>query len=260
VPSRSDLCQLYDNSAQQQPITHQSQDWPYEVPHDRYVAYMHVPHDIGGTAAAPIPFEDKEEEVWELNTYITCEVLGWRRVWNSEERRRRADNDVGATLYYGFPYYGRWIWSAARMLVDKNQFSLTELIDKIAAVRARSGAVSGSWWSPVEPARADESAPSRADPDPAPVRFKEGDKVRVRDAPNLFYSRTQMWVRGVTGTIARRIYQTLAPEDEAWNRDDAPPQQFYIVRFRQKDLWPEYPFENDTLQTELPDGWLEAAR
>jgi thiocyanate hydrolase subunit beta len=100
----------------------------------------------------------------------------------------------------------------------------------------------------------------RADTDTAPYHFKEGDRVRVRDAPNLFYSRTQMYVRGVTGTIAERSYQTLAPEDEAWNRDDAPPQQFYIVRFRQKDLWPEYPFDNDTLQTELPEGWLEAAR
>jgi thiocyanate hydrolase subunit beta len=135
--SRAELQQLHDNSAQQQPITHQSQDWPYEVPHDKYVAYMHVPHDIGGTPAAPEPFEDKEEELWELNTYITCEVLGWRGVWNAEERRRRADNDVGATLYYGFPYYGRWIWSAARMLVDKNHISLSELEEKIAEVRAR---------------------------------------------------------------------------------------------------------------------------
>jgi hypothetical protein len=93
----------------------------------------------------------------------------------------------------------------------------------------------------------------------APVRFKEGDRVRVKDLPNLFYNRTQTFVRGTRGTIAASIYRSLIPEDEAWNRDDAPPQQFYIVRFRQKDLWDEYPFENDTLQTELPDGWLEPA-
>ena len=266
MPSRAEIQQLYDNSAQQYPMTHQSPDWPYEVPHDKYVAYMHVPHDIGGTPAAPTPFEDKEEEIWELNTYITCEVLGWRGIWNSEERRRRADNDVGATLYYGFPYYGRWIWSAARMLVDKNHVSLTELTEKIAEVKARGGGNGQSaWWNPPKPAMADGSASTRADANTAPantapVRFNEGDRVRVKDAPNLFYSRTQMYVRGLTGTIARRIYQTLAPEDEAWNRDDAPPQQFYIIRFRQKDLWPEYPFDNDTLQTELPDGWLEAAR
>jgi hypothetical protein len=92
-----------------------------------------------------------------------------------------------------------------------------------------------------------------------PARFNIGDRVRVRDLPNLFYTRTQMYVRGATGTIAERTYEDLIPEDEAWNRDDAQREQYYIVRFRQKDLWPEYPFEGDTLQTELPDGWLEPA-
>jgi thiocyanate hydrolase subunit beta len=63
-------------------------------------------------------------------------VLGWRGVWNAEERRRRGNNDLGLSLYYGFPYYGRWIWCAARMLIDKNHISLIELQEKIAEVRA----------------------------------------------------------------------------------------------------------------------------
>ncbi len=92
-----------------------------------------------------------------------------------------------------------------------------------------------------------------------PARFHAGDLVRVRELPNLFYTRTQMYVRGATGTIAARTYEDLIPEDEAWNRDDGKREQYYIVRFRQKDLWPDYPFDRDTLQTELPDGWLEPA-
>ena len=99
-----------------------------------------------------------------------------------------------------------------------------------------------------------------ADTKTVPARFNAGDRVRVRDLPNLFYTRTQMYVRGVIGTIAAHTYEDLIPEDEAWNRDDAQPEQFYIVRFRQKDLWEEYPFEKDTLQTELPDRWLEPVR
>ena len=67
-----------------------------------------------------------------------------------------------------------------------------------------------------------------------------------------------MFVRGVSGTIAARTYKkTFIPEDEAWNRDDAQREPFYIVRFRQKDLWQGYPFDNDTLQTEFPDRWLD---
>jgi thiocyanate hydrolase subunit beta len=91
----------------------------------------------------------------------------------------------------------------------------------------------------------------------APARFNVGDRVRVKDLPNLFYTRTQMFVRGASGTIAARTYEDLIPEDEAWNRDVAQREQFYIIRFRQKDLWEGYPFDNDTLQTELPDRWLE---
>jgi hypothetical protein len=88
------------------------------------------------------------------------------------------------------------------------------------------------------------------------ARFKVGDRVRVKDMPNLFYSRTQMYVRGVVGTIAVCTYKDLIPEDEAFNRDGRV-EQYYIVRFLQKDLWPEYPFDNDTLQTESPERWLE---
>ena len=90
-------------------------------------------------------------------------------------------------------------------------------------------------------------------------RFQVGDTVRVKDMPNIFYTRTQIYVRGAIGTVAARTYEDLIPEDEAWNRDDAPREQFYIIRFKQKDLWDEYLFPNDTLQTELPDRWLEPA-
>ena len=83
-----------------------------------------------------------------------------------------------------------------------------------------------------------------------PARFKVGDRVQVRDMPNM---------RGVIGTVAARTYQDLIPEDEAFNYDGRQ-EQYYIVRFRQKDLWEEYPFDNDTLQTEFPDRWLEPAR
>jgi hypothetical protein len=90
------------------------------------------------------------------------------------------------------------------------------------------------------------------------ARFNVGDRVRVKDLPNLFYSRTQMYVRGIVGTIAAYTYQDVIPEDEAFNRDGRL-EQYYIVRFRQKDLWPEYPFDNDTVQTESPERWLEPA-
>ena len=90
-------------------------------------------------------------------------------------------------------------------------------------------------------------------------RFKVGDRVQVRNMPYFFYTRSQMWARGVVGTIAAVTYPDLIPEDEAFNVDGRL-EQFYIVRFRQKDLWPEYPFDNDTVQTESPERWLEPVK
>ena len=134
---RPELHQQYDIIASFQPALHAPQTWNYENAPPLFRAYMHPPHDVGGQPDVPIRYEEKEEEQWELNTYVTCEVLGWKGLWNAEERRRRADNDLGYTLYMGMPYYGRWIWAAARMLVDKKHISLNELLDKIAEVKAR---------------------------------------------------------------------------------------------------------------------------
>lgn len=271
MPSPSETRQIYKTGTKLMPAIHQAQDWPYEVPHILYEAYIWPTHDVGGQPCAPQVFEEKEDEEWENNTYITCEVLGFRKVWNAEERRRRYANDIGMTLYYGFPYNARWIWAAARTLVDKNYVSLLELQEKIGEVRRRLG-VSGRRGS-LATTNANTNANTKAGKsldlgtkapwdgtgEIRPARFKVGDRVRVKDMPTIFYTRTQKYVRGMRGTIAALTYPDLLPVDEAWDRYDAPQEQYYIVRFQQKDLWAEYPFGNDTLQSEYPDMWLEAA-
>ena len=87
---RSELRQQYDIIGSLQPATHVPQNWNYEIPSSLYRAYMHPPHDVGGQRDVPLQYEEKEEEQWELNTYVTCEVLAWRGIWNACERRRRA--------------------------------------------------------------------------------------------------------------------------------------------------------------------------
>jgi hypothetical protein len=110
---------------------------PDEIDHTLYRAYTRPSHDVGGEPDVPIRWEEKEEEQWELNTFATCECLAWRGVWNAEERRRRQNVDLGQTIYLGLPYYGRWLLTAARILVDKQYVTLIELQDKIEEVRRR---------------------------------------------------------------------------------------------------------------------------
>lgn len=92
------------------------------------------------------------------------------------------------------------------------------------------------------------------------AKFKVGDKVRVRDLHDIFYTRTMVYTRGAIGTVHELVYESPAAEDEAWDNTDNV-QWFYSIIFNQKDLWPEYPdaFSNDTLETEIPEFWLEPA-
>ncbi len=116
-------------------------DSPYSISPEVYEALRHVVHDVGGQPDAPAPYLEKEEEGWEMNTYVTCECLAWRGVWNAEERRR-AENDLGATLYFGLPYYARWATVAAKTLVNKGLITPDELSAKVDEVRARLVAAS----------------------------------------------------------------------------------------------------------------------
>lgn len=92
------------------------------------------------------------------------------------------------------------------------------------------------------------------------AKFSEGDRVRIRDLPDLFYSRCQVYTRGTVGTVTRLVYESPAAEDEAWDNTDNP-EWFYSVVFKQADLWPEYHglYGGDTLETEFSERWLEPA-
>jgi thiocyanate hydrolase subunit beta len=277
MPSSRDSMSALDLVGQLHPALHRVQDWatPDEIDHARFRAYMKTSHDVGGEPDAPGAFFLKEEEQWELNTYATCEVLGWRGIWVSEERRRIDNVDVGRTMYLGLPYYGRWIWSAARVLVAKHHVTLGELIERIDEVRRRHAGGIGAELPDAAPrAEGDPAAVERNEHHRAAVgtgdpqcyagtagraRFGAGDPVRVRDLPTMFYTRTQEYIRGVRGTVVKASYESLAPEDEAFDRHEQPPEWFYLVRFRMADLWQPYAgCADDTLQTELPEHWLEA--
>jgi hypothetical protein len=111
-------------------------DSPYSISNDLYDALRHVVHDVGGQPDLPGPYLEKVEEDWEMSTYVTCECLAWRGVWTAEVRRR-AENDLGATLYFGLPYYARWITVAAKTLINKGLITPDELSAKLDEVRAR---------------------------------------------------------------------------------------------------------------------------
>lgn len=92
------------------------------------------------------------------------------------------------------------------------------------------------------------------------AKFKEGDRVRIKDLPDLFYTRTMTYTRGAVGTIVRLVYESPAAEDEAFGNEDQS-EWFYSIVFPQHELWPEYSatFSKDTVETEIPERYLESA-
>src|SRR6201994_5060455 len=86
---------------------------PDLIDHQRFTAYTKTPHDVGGEPDAPMEFAKKQYEMWEENTYVMCEVLGWRGIWLSEERRRWATSPWAAPFSSGRPTSGggSWPWA-----------------------------------------------------------------------------------------------------------------------------------------------------
>lgn len=249
---------------------------PDLMDHGRLVALWKPVHDVGGEPDAPITYENKQYESWEHMTYVMCEVLAWRGIWLSEERRRIGNVDVGRAVYQGLPYYGRWLMSVARVLVEKHHVGLTELTERMAEVQQRyADGLAGRPPAAAPRFQGDGAGVVRnthhvravgiGDPqvyagtagDP---RFAVGDRVTVRELPVLFYTRTPEYVRGATGRIATVAYESPAPEDETWDREDAPAEWFYVVEFVQSELWHGYTgAPSDTLRTEIPEHWLRPA-
>ncbi|MEW5811450.1 MAG: SH3-like domain-containing protein [Actinomycetota bacterium] len=239
----------------------------------RIKAYLKPVHDVGGEPDAPMKYENKQYEQWEELTYVMCEVLAWRGIWLSEERRRIGNVDVGRAEYLGLPYYGRWLLAVARVLVEKHHIGLGELSERMAEVAQRyAGGLAGRLPEAQPKSHGDGSdvarnshhrhAVGKGDPQvyaglAGEPRFAVGDPVVVRDLPVIFYTRTPEYVRGAPGRIATVAYESPAAEDETWDRRDARPEWFYVVEFSQRELWDGYTGTNsDTLRTELPERWL----
>jgi hypothetical protein len=90
-------------------------------------------------------------------------------------------------------------------------------------------------------------------------KFAPGDRVIVRRGLPPGHIRTPRYVQGKTGIVERICGSFPNPEELAHNRHGLPAQPLYRVRFRQKDLWPDYQGPaQDQLELELYQHWLLA--
>ena len=90
--------------------------------------------------------------------------------------------------------------------------------------------------------------------------FADGSLVRVLDMPVKGHMRTPHYVRGHQGRVIRCHGRFPNPETRAYGKDGLPAKALYMVRFRQKDLWPHYKGDaGDSLELDIFEHWLEPA-
>lgn len=93
------------------------------------------------------------------------------------------------------------------------------------------------------------------------AQFKPGDQVVVRVAQPPGHVRTPAYIRGKRGVVERLCGSFANPEELAYGRDGLPRQPLYRVRFRQRDVWPDYRGgAQDSIDVEIYQHWLEPLR
>jgi hypothetical protein len=95
-----------------------------------------LPNDIGGLAAERVNPTDHELEPWEKRCHALADVLDFRKIVNTEEKRCGVEA-LGSEMVNKLTYYERWIVAFSNILFRKGLLTPTELALKMKEVEAR---------------------------------------------------------------------------------------------------------------------------
>ena len=88
--------------------------------------------------------------------------------------------------------------------------------------------------------------------------IREGVRIRVRSGPPEAHCRTPGYLRGKEGVVVAEIGVYRDPARLAYHKPGLPMRRLFRIRFAQRDLWPDYGPQRDTLFADLYESWLEA--
>ena len=95
-----------------------------------------LPNDVGGAAAPAVDWSDHELAPWEKRCHALADVLDFRKIISTEEKRCGVEA-LGADMVGKLTYYERWIVAFANILFRKQLLSPTEFALKMQEVRGR---------------------------------------------------------------------------------------------------------------------------
>lgn len=92
------------------------------------------------------------------------------------------------------------------------------------------------------------------------VKYKPGDRLRVRSDPPPGHVRTPAYIRGKTGWVESLHGEFRNPESLAYGGQGLPKQPLYMVSFHQTEVWDKYGASpRDKVFVDIYEHWLEPA-
>ena len=84
-----------------------------------------------------------------------------------------------------------------------------------------------------------------------------GAEIQVDNRETVGHCRAPLFVRGKPGVVVAHQGVFRDPERLAYHQPGLPALPLYKVRFKQRDLWPDYNgAETDQLELDLYENWL----
>jgi nitrile hydratase beta subunit len=210
-------------------------------------------HDMGGMHGfGPVVVEVDEpvfHAAWEKRVLgIAYQVIGFG--WATLDSFRHGIERIDPVTYLTTGYYGRWLASLDRVLVEAGVLTAGE-VEARAAGRPTGPAPA----MPPHPTRA--SAGYVRDVQHAP-RFAVGQAVRARIASPAGHTRLPRYVAGRCGQVQRWRGAFVFPDTNAHGQGEDP-QHLYSVRFDATELWGADAEAGATLCIDLFEPYLESA-
>jgi nitrile hydratase beta subunit len=216
-------------------------------------------HDLGGMQGFGPVWVEFDEPVFHHDWERRVFGLNFASLPTTEDGFRYAIERMGAMAYLTTSYYEHWLAAMETIAVEEGVVSGDELA--AAGTAAAAGARPPRRDDPLAARRlvAEVTTPPAAGPEPAvgapepaPVGFRPGDRVRVRHASPPGHTRCPRYVRGVHGVIGAVHGRFRLPDASAARREVSEP--LYSVSFRARDLWGE---GDHVVSLDLWESYLE---
>jgi nitrile hydratase subunit beta len=213
-------------------------------------------HDMGGMdgfgKVIPEPNEPVFHHPWEAGTMAMSRSMGASGTWNIDMARYGIEL-LAPHVYLTSSYYKRWFLRLQQTLL---QNTLVDA-DEIAAGHAlRPGKLlKRGKFSETDVERV-MTRGSFGRTQPAPARFKPGDRVRARNIHPTTHTRLPRYVRGHPGTVERLHGCHVFPDSVVLGKGEDP-QWLYTVCFEGQELWGADADPTLTVSIEAFEPYLE---